>query len=975
MNLFHYRIIGIAALLTALVGCSPDTPEQQPTTEDQDQADQPVTASPDAGAEEQSDAADLVPFETVTLENGLKVIMHVDRSDPVVAVALTAHVGSAREKTGRTGFAHLFEHLLFLESENLGKGGLDKLSARIGGSGANGSTSRDRTNYFQTVPKDALEKMIWAEADKIGFFINTVTEPVLAKEKQVVKNEKRQGIDNRPYGHTYYVIDKSLYPEGHPYSWQIIGSLEDIQNATLDDVREFFKRWYVPNNVTLTIAGDFDPDQAQEWVQKYFGEIPRGADIERQPKQPATLETTKRLYHEDNFAALPELTMVWPTVPRYAPDSYALAVLMGLLSDGKVAPLNAVLIDDKKLTARVSMFGYESELAGQAFLQVRAFADTDLDAVEAALTEGFVKFETDSIAENDLNRIKTKLEVEFYDGIQTVLGKAFNLAQYDIFAGDPGFINQDIENIRAVTAEDVMRVYNTYIKDKPMVVTSFVPKGKLELAAQNSERAAVVEEEIGQTAAESVDPTAAASYERTPSSFDRTVEPPYGDAPVLKTLDIWESETENGLKIYGLEDAELPLVRFEMLIEGGRWLDPLEKAGRANLLAELLTKGTKARTTAELEEALALLGAEIEVQTGSDYLSIEGQTLARNFNAVMALLGEIVRTPRWDNAEFELAKARVLTDIRDRKSDPASLADEAFDLITYGEAHVLSRPALGTEETVQSLTLDDLKAYHVQAFAPNHATFHVAGAVAKDTVERALTTLTDGWPKLSVELPSFAAPAVPEASKVYFYDVPGSKQSVFAFGGPSVLRTDPEFYPARVMNYILGGGGFASRLMQELRETKGYTYGIGSGFSGTGRWGEFRISSSVQSNVTLEAAALVKSIMETYAQTFSDQDLEVTKSFLIKSKARAFESLGAKIGIMTNVSRFGLPYDYPKRETEIVEAMTIERIQDLARTHVRPDQMNYVIVGDAETQLERLEGLGFGAAVLINERLKSLRPQ
>ncbi|MGB7841607.1 MAG: pitrilysin family protein, partial [Salinimicrobium sp.] len=279
-----------------------------------------------------------VDYETFTLDNGLQVIFHVDRSDPVVAVALTSHVGSAREKSGRTGFAHLFEHLLFLESENLGKGGLDKLSARVGGSGANGSTSRDRTNYFQTVPNDALEKMIWAEADKLGYFINTVTEPVLAKEKQVVKNEKRQSVDNRPYGATMYVIDKNLYPEGHPYNWQVIGSLEDLQNATLQDVKDFYNRWYVPNNVILTIAGDFDKLQARQWVEKYFGEIPRGPEVEPLAKQPTHLEQTKSLYYEDNFARLPELTLTWPSVPSYDEDSYALEVLANYLSEGKNAP-------------------------------------------------------------------------------------------------------------------------------------------------------------------------------------------------------------------------------------------------------------------------------------------------------------------------------------------------------------------------------------------------------------------------------------------------------------------------------------------------------------------------------------------------------------------------------------------------------------------------------------------------------------
>ena len=299
-----------------------------------------------------------VEYEKFTLPNGLDVIFHVDRSDPVVAVNLTAHVGSAREKEGRTGFAHLFEHLLFLESENLGKGGLDKMTARIGGSGANGSTSRDRTNYLQTVPKDALEKMIWAEADKFGWFINTVTDDVLAKEKQVVKNEKRQSVDNNPYGHTQYVIDKNLYPADHPYNWQVIGSLEDLDRAQLSDVKEFFRRWYVPNNVTLIIAGDFDTAQAKKWVEKYFSEIKRGEDVKPLPKRTGNVKETVRLYHEDNFARLPELTYAWATVEQFHPDSYALNVLTEYLSQGKKAPFYQVLVEDKKLAPNVAMYQF-----------------------------------------------------------------------------------------------------------------------------------------------------------------------------------------------------------------------------------------------------------------------------------------------------------------------------------------------------------------------------------------------------------------------------------------------------------------------------------------------------------------------------------------------------------------------------------------------------------------------------------------
>ncbi|MCK0070775.1 insulinase family protein [Kordiimonas sp. 5E331] len=921
-----------------------------------------------AGAETAADVKSdtLVAYETFTLDNGLKTILHIDRSDPVVAVALTAHVGSAREKEGRTGFAHLFEHLLFLESENLGKGGLDQMSARIGGSGANGSTSRDRTNYFQTVPKDALEKMIWAEADKLGWFINTVTDPVLAKEKQVVKNEKRQSVDNRPYGHSQYVTDKALYPEGHPYNWQVIGSLEDLDAATLEDVKEFFRRWYVPNNVTLTISGDFDVEQAKEWVEKYFGEIPRGEDVAKQPRQAGVLPETKSYYWEDNFARLPQLTMTWPTVPVYDADSYPLAVLNSLLTEGKDAPLNKVLIDDKKLTSTLFMFPYESEVAGQMTLGVRANPGTKLDDVKTAIDEAFAKFEADGIKDADLNRIKTQAEVDFYSGIQSVLGKGFQLAQYDVYLGDPGYIDTDLARIKGVTKEDVMRVYGKYIKGQPFVATSFVPKGQKELALAGAELANVVEEKIVQGAEQAVDPNVVATYEKTPSSFDRSVEPPYGETPVVKAPTLWEAGMDNGLKVYGIEDREIPVVQFDLTIEGGQLLDTFEKTGTANLVAEMMNKGTANRTTAELEKALQSLGASVNITAGSESIRLRGETLSRNFDAVMTIVAEMMLEPRWDAEEFDLAKLRIDSQLTQAKSNPNAIAAEEFGKIVYGENNILSRNIMGSADTLANITLDDLKAFYAANISPSVAKLHVVGAVTDAEVKAAAARLGTDWAAKEVSIPSYAMAADPSESKVYFYNVPGAKQSVLRFGYSGPKAGDTELYPATVMNYILGGGGFASRLTQELREGKGYTYGIRSGFQGSKTNGFFQIGSGVRSNVTLEATDLVKDILTNYGSTFTDEDLGVTKSFLSKSQTRAFETQGAKLGMLRSISVFGLPSDYAQQRANYLEGVTVDDIQKLATDYIRPQAMHYVIVGDASTQMERLKELGFGDPVLLN---------
>ncbi len=908
-----------------------------------------------------------VDFETFNLENGLKVILHQDKSDPVVAVALTAHVGSAREKEGRTGFAHLFEHLLFLESENLGKGGLDKLSARIGGSGANGSTSRDRTNYFQTVPNDALEKMIWAEADKLGFFINTVTEQVLAKEKQVVKNEKRQRVDNRPYGHTFYVIDRNLYPTGHPYNWQVIGSLEDLQNATLQDVKDFYNTWYVPNNVILTISGDFDKDQAKEWVHKYFDEIKRGDEIKELEKQPVNLQQTKKLYHEDNFAKLPELTLTWPSVYSYHKDSFALEILSNYLANGKNAPLYKNLVEQKKLTSDVSMFNYTSELAGQLMLQVRAYEEKDLDSVRSAIDETFVEFEENGIPQKDLKRIKAGLETDFYNSISSVLGKGFQLAQYEIFAKDPNFINKEVDKLLAVTADDVIRVYNEYIKDKNFVATSFVPKGKLDLALEDSEKAEVVEEKIVEGAEEEFDASQQVSYEKTPSSFDRSIEPPYQGKPELNIPEIWDGRMPSGMKVMGITNNEVPLVRFSLEMKGGQLLESPSNAGVSNMLANMMTRGTAKKTPAELEEAIELLGASINVNSGEEKITISGNTLAKNYGETMELVKEILLDPRWDETEFELIKQQTLSRIQEEKGDPNAIAQNEFKKLIYGKNSILAYNELGTPETVENLSLEDLKNYYEENLSPMASTFLAVGAVEKQEAVNGIKAISANWAPKNLEFPEIPDFELPESSKVYFYDVPGAKQSVFAFGAPAVSAKSDDFYPAEVMNYRLGGGSFASRLTQELREGKGYTYGIRSMFLDRSYIGPFMISSGVRTNITYEAAELVRDIVKDYSSTFDLEDLEVTKSYMIKSNARRFETLGAKLNMLQEISDYGYEYDYIKGREEKVEDLSVLEIQDLAKKYVNPDRMYYLIVGDAETQMDKLKELGYGEPILLNE--------
>jgi len=907
-----------------------------------------------------------IEYNKFVLDNGLEVVFHVDRSDPVVAVALTAHVGSAREIQGRTGFAHLFEHLLFLESENLGKGGLDKMSARIGGSGANGSTSRDRTNYFQTVPNDALEKMIWAEADKLGFFINTVTEEVLAKEKQVVKNEKRQSNDNRPYGHTQYVIDKNLYPEGHPYSWQVIGSLTDLQNSTLQDVKDFFKQWYVPNNVTLVISGDFDETEAKAWVHKYFDEIAAGEKIAPIAKQAVNLSETKKIYHEDNFAKLPELSITWPTVPQYHPDSYALDVLVELLSDGKKALLNQKLIDELKLTSRISMYQYQSELAGQLMVRVRAFENTDLTKVEQALGEAFLEFEKKGFSDEDLATIKAGQETSFYRGLSSVLGKGFQLAQYNIFTKDPGFINKEAKNILAVSKADVLRVYKKYIKNKHFVATSFVPKGQKSIALAGSVKAKITEEKIVANAEQSFDSSRQSTYTKTASTFDRSHEPKYGATPKLSVPNVWTKNLNNGLTLYGTKNTEVPLVQLTINIDGGMLFDDISKVGVANLTAELMNKGTANKTPKQLEEAINKLGASIYIYATQNSIKISASTLARNYQATIDLVTEMLLEPRWDETEFNLAKQGIVSQIKQQQTNPGQVANNQMNKLIYGDQHILSNNLLGSLSSVDKVTMTDLRNFYRTKLSPSLTNVHIVGDVAEQDVINSFANLEDKWLKTSAKLPVITAATMPNKAQVYFYDVPNAKQSQLRIGYPTINAVHKDYYSAQVMNYILGGGSFASKLTQELREGKGYTYGVRSSFSGDNVSGEFLISSGVRSNVTLEAIELIKTLVEQYQTDFNEKDLATTQSFYLKSNARKFETFNAKLAILQDMSKYDLPANYVLERAELVEGLTLDSVKALAGEYLRPENMIYLVVGDAKTQLPRLKALGLGEPVLLN---------
>ena len=905
-----------------------------------------------------------IDYEKFTLENGLDVILHVDHSDPIVSVAIQYHVGSNREKPGRTGFAHLFEHMMFQQSENVGQDQFFKKIQAAGGT-LNGGTNSDGTVYYEIVPMNALELALWLESDRMGYLINTVTKSAFANQQNVVQNEKRQMVDNRPYGHNSYVIDKNLYPEGHPYNWQVIGEMEDLFNATIEDVKDFHAKYYRPNNATLVVAGDIDIDKTKVLISKYFGEIPAGEQVSDMQPMPVTLTETRKFYHEDNFAKTPRFTIVWPTLQQYTPDAYALDFLAEILSRGKKSPMYRVLVKDKKLTSRTMAYNRSRELAGSFRIMINANAGISLADVEDAIFESMRLFEEEGITQNDLERIKARLETQFYNSISSVMGKGFQLARYNEYAGSPSFIEEDIANIQAVTIEDIMRVYEKYIKDKSYVSTSFVPKGSLDLVADNSIKAAVVEESI--TDATEVSQDIAAGEEeivKTPSSFDRSEEPEPGPDPVVVPPEVWTDRLDNGIKIYGIVYNELPLVNYSLVIKGGHLLDPPGLAGTASLLADMMTEGTAGKTPEELEEAIDMLGARINVRGEEQSITISVNTLARNFEPTVKLVEEILFEPRWDEEQFELAKSSIINSHKRDKANPSYLASNTFNNLIFGADNLLAFPVNGTIESIEAITMDDLKEYYEKNLSPSMTSLHVVGNFSARQVKEVFAGVAGRWEPKDVVVPKFEIPSNPEKSEIYFVDVPGAKQSVIQIGNLAVTRQDPDYDAIQVMNYKLGGS-FNGFLNLILREEKGYTYGARSSFNCNNLYGTFRASSSVRSNATLESMEIFYDEMNKYRKGISDDDLSFTKDALLKSTARQFETLRALQGMLETMSAYDLPADFISKQQEVTRSMSSERHRELARKYISPDQMYYVVAGDAETQLEPLKSLGLGNPVLV----------
>jgi zinc protease len=565
-----------------------------------------------------------------------------------------------------------------------------------------------------------------------------------------------------------------------------------------------------------------------------------------------------------------------------------------------------------------------------------------------------------------VERIKATSEMGFYQGLNSVFYKALNLAFYNTFLDDPGFIEKDIENIKAVTRDDIIRVYNKYIKDRPYVSTSFVPRGMIETAAENSVPANVAEEDISEASQVEIAEVDEEEIVKTPSAIDRKKEPPAGPEPAVNVPEIWKAKLANGIEVFGIRNSELPLVNMNIVISGGALQDNIEMPGVSSLAAAVMPQGTKNKTPEELEEEIELLGSDISMYAGREEMHFESAALSRNFAQTVSLMKEILLEPRWDSTEFAIAKTRTLNSILQSEAQPTSVASRTFYRLIYGPDHIFGYDARGTRESVEKITISDLKGYYEKNFSPSVTRVLVAGSVSQEEVMEALAPLAEEWKPVEVNLKSFPEPVAPEKSTIYFIDIPGSRQSVIYIGYPAITRDNPDFIKTSFINYKLGGA-FTSIFNQILREEKGFTYGASSNFLSMGTIAPFAAATSVRSDATFESVKIFRDEMEKYRDGITEDEIDFIKNCMIRSNALNYETNSNLVGMLSTMTKYGFPDDFVKKEEAVIRNMTVEEHKTITRKYIVPDRMYYVIVGDAATQMKQLEKIGFGKPVLLQK--------
>ncbi|HEY7785596.1 MAG TPA: pitrilysin family protein [Pyrinomonadaceae bacterium] len=884
------------------------------------------------------------------LKNGLRVIFHEDHSTPIVGVNLWYHVGSKNEVPGKTGYAHLFEHMMFQGS----KGYDDDFFKPIQEAGGtlNGSTNRDRTNYWEVVPSNFLELALFMEADRMGGLLDVLNEAKLANQRDVVKNEKRQNYDNQPYGLVGAKISETLYPPDHPYHWLTIGSLEDLSAASLDDIKDFFRRYYTPRNASLAIAGDFNPTEARRLVEKYFGPIASGPEIVRPKASQVKLTETKIIEMEDRVA-LPRVYMVWPTQPQFTPDEPATDWLAYVLGSGKTSRLYKALVYDRQIAQDVFASNNAQEIAGQFQIVATAKPGKSLTELETVINEEIQRIKKEGPTSEELERAYNIRESAFIYGMQTVggfNGKNDRLNLYATYVGTPNFVQQDLDRYRKVTAEDVKRAANTYLTDTRLIARVTPRARDRASSGSRSEQAAV--------------PQASPSPEAKRSSADEKKWnlPAPKPNPSLTLPQIQRRKLSNGLEVVLVEHHELPVVNMNLVVKSGAASDAPNRAGLASLTADLLDEGTKTRNALEIADSIGAIGANLNVGADLDSSSASMLTLTRHFDRALDVYADVITNPAFKADEIQRVRSRRLAQVKQQKDNANAVASIVYASLLYGREHPYGHPAIGDETSLGAITESDVKDFYEKYYRPNNSTLIVVGDVTLATIIPKLEKAFAAWKPAAVPELTIPDPAARDRATLYIVDRPGSAQSVISIGQVAAKRNTPDYFPLLVLNTMLGGQ-FVSRINLNLREDKGYTYGARTTFIYGRGPGPFLATAGVFTNVTKESVAeFLKELRGIRGDIpITTKELEFAKQAIIRGFPRGFETPAQMANRLEDVVVHGLPDNYFNRYTQSVQAVTLADVNRVARQYLDPGRMAIVVVGDRkviEPGLRSLDDVG-----------------
>ncbi|TMN67447.1 peptidase M16 [Pseudoalteromonas sp. S1727] len=894
-----------------------------------------------------------IPYKKYQLDNGLTVIVHEDHSDPLVHVDVTYHVGSAREELGKSGFAHFFEHMMFQGSENVADEEHFKIITEAGGT-LNGTTNSDRTNYFETVPVNQLEKMLWLEADRMGFLLDAVTQEKFEVQRETVKNERGQRVDNRPYGRLNERVSQALYPDGHPYSWPVIGFMDDLNRVNVNDLKAFFLRWYGPNNATITIGGDINAEDVLPLVSKYFAPIPRGPEVVDAEKVAVTLEADRYISMEDKVH-LPLLSMNFPTTYARAADEAPLDILAEIIGGGNNSLLYKNLVKTQlAVQAGVSHPCRELACSLSIYALPNPASGKTLADIEKIVRDSFTEFEQRGVTQDDLDKVKAKIESGAIFGLQSVAGKVSQLAAFETFTGNPNFIQDDLARYNSVTKADVMRVFNQYVKGKAAVIMSVVPEGQRQLIAAE-DNFAPISHDFGGPSTTSADDLVA---RKAVDTFDRSKQPTAGVNPAVEVPTLWQTTTANGIAVLGTQSIETPTTSILIKVPGGQYSEQAEKVGLAATTAAMLSESTQNYTTEQMSGALEKLGSTIRISANSTHTNIFVSSLTKNLDATLALVEEKLFNPAFSEEDFNRNKQQSIQNIQHALKDAGYLASNAYSQLLYGDS-IAALPNGGTLASIEAISLDDVKGFYNSNFKPQGSEVIVVSDLEQQALQAKVAATLDNWEgKAPASSAHFEEPKV-ASNVIYLVDKPDAPQSEIRIGKRDMIEDiTGEFFKANLMNFALGGN-FNSRINLNLREDKGYTYGARTSFWGDATSGGFTASAAVRADSTAASIVEFTKELNNYAQNgISDDELSFMRKAINQKDALKYETPNAKLSFLAQILEHDLQPSFVKERNKIVSTISKEEINALAAKHLNTKDMVYVVVGDAKSLKPELEKLG-----------------